>query len=251
MADLFSFGNEGGAPPISSPGQEAAAAAAAPVITEAAAPEEKAPPERVLSSDSILDMLDGETGAETSVLGEASSPAVPMQDQDAQDILNWLDEEETLVESESDVVVKEESKAGEPKDKEVKQEEETKEVPAVLPATKDEKAPAVPVKTEDTPATAAPEPAPTIAVIPPLPTPPPIHFDSLEDALDSPKSTIGHLRALFVDGGMKVDPARRAELWCRTVCGKTLEDVESSSLAEGFLDWKKMANIEEGEDARK
>ena len=68
--------------------------------------------------------------------------------------------------------------------------------------------------------------------------------------MDSPKSTIDDLRALFVDGGMKVDPSRRAALWCRTVCGKTLEDVESSSLAESFLDWKQMTNIEEGDDAR-
>ena len=95
------------------------------------------------------------------------------------------------------------------------------------------------------------EPIPTIAAIPPPTTrPPPIHFDSLDDALDSSESTIEHLRTLFVNGGMKVDPKRRAALWCRTVCGKTLEDVESSSLAESFLQWLKSTNVEQADDAR-
>jgi hypothetical protein len=49
---------------------------------------------------------------------------------------------------------------------------------------------------------------------------------------------------------MKVDPKRRAALWCRTVCGKTLEDVEATSLADSFIEWQKTANVEEADDAR-
>ena len=126
MAELFSFGNEGGTPPEDDgPGQDEPTPA---VPAEPTVIEENATPERVLSSDSILDMLDGDIGTETSVLGEASSPAVPiMQDQDAQDILNWLDEEDTPVASESEgAMVTEETKPVESKEdaKEEKEEEE-------------------------------------------------------------------------------------------------------------------------------
>ena len=235
MADLFSFGNdEGGAggEPSPSPDQ------ATPLFdVEETPPAQAAHPERDLSNDSILDMLDGETGAETSVLGESSSPAAPMQDEDAQEILNWLDEEDTPVRTFESTV---ETKTAETKE-EGKENPEEKEVAMRETPADDKKA----SKTNDTPAL-----VPTIANLPPPAKPEAIRFDSLEDALDSPKSTIDHLRALFVDGGMKVDPKRRADLWCRTVCGKTLEDLEASSLADSFLEWQKTANIEEGDDAR-
>lgn len=242
MADLFSFGNEGGASPESSPDKTETTK----VVEESAAAETTPSPERVLSSDSILDMLDGETGtAETSVLlGGEAKPAVPIPDQDAQDILNWLDEEDTppVVATESEVAVTEEmTKADDEKEKVVA--EETKEA-----IVENNTQPPAEQKAQD----AAPVSSfqPTIVDIPPAKPPSPIHFDSLEEALDSSDSTMEHLRALFVDGGMKVAPDRRAALWCRTVCGKTLDDVESSSLADSFLDWKQMANIEQGDDAR-
>lgn len=234
VADLFSFGNDGtqyeSTPEQNSPQP--------PVTNEETGPP---PPERITSSDSILDILDEDT--DVSVLGEMpSAPAMPMEDKDAQDILNWLDEEDTPVTFIIDQVPEtEERNEGDPKEKEVK--EETKEVPAM--ETKGEKAPE-PEKSK----VAFQPPQPTIAAIPPSPKPQVIRFESLEDALDSPLSTIEHLRGLFVDGGMKVDPKRRAHLWCRAVCGKQLEDLQSSSLADSFLKWQETANVEEGDDVR-
>jgi hypothetical protein len=243
MADLFSFGTEGAPNPVDD-NVAAAAAVANNNSSPMSTPEEVAPPERVLSNDSILDMLDGEmsTTAETSVL---STPT--MQDQDAQDILKWLDEEDNTAPpaettTETKVEPTDEKKESETSKEEKKAVEETKEA-----AVSDEKK-ATESTTQDTDTYS--EPTPTIAVIPPPTRPPPIHFESLDDALDSPVSTIENLRTLFVDGGMKVDPKRRAALWCRTVCGKTLEDVESSSLAESFLQWLKTTNVDQADDER-
>lgn len=251
MADLFSFGNEGGSPP-SNPTADSTEAPPAPVVEKIETAPEPASPERerVLSSDSILDMLDGETGSETLVLGDSSAPKVPMQEQDAQDILNWLDEEDTsaaVVSESSEVVVTEKTVATDTKG-DVQVTEETTKPPALTLASAESSQASTETAPADNRTTA--EPQPTIVDLPPPKPPSPIHFDSLEEALDSSESTMDHLRALFVDGGMKVAPERRAELWCRTVCGKTIEQVESSSLAESFLDWKQMANIEQGDDAR-
>ena len=98
---------------------------------------------------------------------------------------------------------------GDPKEKQV--EEKAKDLQAM--EAKDEKAPE-PEKSK----VAFQPPQPTIAAIPPSPEPKIIRFESLEDALDSPVSTMEHLQVLFVDGGMKVDPKRCAHLWCRAVC---------------------------------
>jgi hypothetical protein len=228
MADLFAFGNDG-APAVTRPEQP-------PAVEQ-----ETRPPERKASSDSILDMLDGETGA--SVLGELSSaPAKPMEDKDAQEILNWLDEEETPATSSDDQVpVTEGGNKDDAKEEEVI--DETKELP-ITELTGEKTLEPEKSNVEYQP------PQPTIAAIPPLPKPEVIHFDSLEDALASSQSTVDHLRTLFVDGGMKVEPKKRALLWCRAVSGKTVEQVEASSLADSFLEWQETANIEEGDDVR-
>jgi hypothetical protein len=230
MADLFAFGNEG---------TPAETSSEQPPVVE----QEPRPPERVASSDSILDMLDGETDA--SVLGELSSvPVRPMEDKDAQEILNWLDEEETTpTSSDNDQVpvIMEEGNSGDSGEQEEK--EETTEL-ATMELTGE--------KTLQPENSSVPyeQPQPTIAAIPPPQKPQVIHFDSLEDALDSPQSTVDHLRALFVDGGMKVAPSKRALLWCRAVSGKTVEQVQASSLADSFLEWQETANIEERDDVR-
>jgi hypothetical protein len=72
---------------------------------------------------------------------------------------------------------------------------------------------------------------------PRAPTPPP-HFDTLEQAVKSPKSTLGQIRTLMEQEKFNVAASVRPHLWCRVVCGKTLEETLQSSVADSFQQWE-------------
>lgn len=72
-------------------------------------------------------------------------------------------------------------------------------------------------------------------------------FSSLSEAIRSNSSTIEDVRLLFsreigTDGIRTISPEDRAHLWAKVICGKTLEDVDNSSLADSFRDWQKNHN---------
>ena len=73
-----------------------------------------------------------------------------------------------------------------------------------------------------------PEPAP----------PPPPTFDTLEQAVKSNKSTINQIRELLDKEKFVVSAQVRPHLWCRVVCGKTLEETLQSSVADSFQHWE-------------
>ena len=76
-------------------------------------------------------------------------------------------------------------------------------------------------------------------------------FTSLSEAIRSNLSTIDDVRSLFqrevgANGSCSISPEDRAHLWTKVICGKTLEDVDNSSLAESFKEWQNNCNIETG-----
>jgi len=66
------------------------------------------------------------------------------------------------------------------------------------------------------------------------PEPKPVEFPSLEAALQSPLSTMTQIRELFGKESHQVSSALRPHLWSRVVCGKTLDDLTTSSVADSF-----------------
>jgi len=75
---------------------------------------------------------------------------------------------------------------------------------------------------------------PTVAPVPTTPD-----FETLEQAVKSPKSTIAQIRDLIVKEGFVVDPSIRPHLWCKVICGKTLDETLKSSVADSFQQWEK------------
>jgi len=78
-------------------------------------------------------------------------------------------------------------------------------------------------------------------------------FSCLSEAIRSNASTIEDVRLLFdreigTDGVHSVSPEDRAYLWVKIICGKTLGDVDNSSLADSFREWQKNSNIETDPD---
>jgi len=72
---------------------------------------------------------------------------------------------------------------------------------------------------------------------PPSPPPVMVEFDTLSDAVRSPLSTIDQIRDLCYDSNYKITSTDRSCLWTKIICGRTLEDVHSSSLADSYVDW--------------
>lgn len=69
-------------------------------------------------------------------------------------------------------------------------------------------------------------------------TPPPPEFDTLEQAVKSSKSSITQIRDLLEKERYVVTSSARPHLWCRVVCGKTLEEISQSSVADSFQQWE-------------
>ena len=68
--------------------------------------------------------------------------------------------------------------------------------------------------------------------------PPPPEFKTLESAVKSSKSTMSQIRLLLEKDQFVVKPSIRPHLWCRVVCGKTLEETLQSSVADSFQHWE-------------
>ena len=81
-------------------------------------------------------------------------------------------------------------------------------------------------------------PKPPIAPKPEPAPPPPPTFDTLEEAVKSSKSTIKQIRDLLDKEKFVVSAKVRPHLWCRVVCGKTLEETLQSSVADSFHHWE-------------
>lgn len=75
-------------------------------------------------------------------------------------------------------------------------------------------------------------------------TPPPTEFDTLEQAVKSPKSTIAQIRKLLEKERFAVAASVRPHLWCKAVCGKTLEETMLSSVADSFQQWEQQSSHE-------
>lgn len=96
---------------------------------------------------------------------------------------------------------------------------------------------------------ASPKPM-EVSSLPKLSAPP--LFKSLAEASRSNKSTASLIGDLFKDeheksmrsAGWTVADADRAHLWVKVVTGKTLEDVESGSLVDGFKAWDESFNLD-------
>jgi hypothetical protein len=85
------------------------------------------------------------------------------------------------------------------------------------------------------------EPLEKITAEPETPLPPPV-FDTLEQAVKSPKSTIAQIRILLEKERFSVAASVRPHLWCKVVCGKTLEEILQSSVADSFQQWEQAWN---------
>jgi hypothetical protein len=69
-------------------------------------------------------------------------------------------------------------------------------------------------------------------------TPPPPEFDTLEQACKSHLATLDQIRNLMERDNFVVSASVRPHLWCRVVCGKTLEETLQSSVADSFQQWE-------------
>lgn len=77
-------------------------------------------------------------------------------------------------------------------------------------------------------------------------TPPP-NFETLEQAVKSPKSTIEQIRSLLEKQDFVVASSLRRHLWCKVVCGKTLEETLQCSVADSFQHWEQQWNHKEAD----
>jgi hypothetical protein len=131
-------------------------------------------------------------------------------DQETQDILDWLDDDDDTEGGRAEVLVFE---------------SKLTPLPVVAPL---------------------PSPEPTVVALPPT-------FATFQEALVSKESTVQQVRTLFVKEQGDSDESilvgtQRAELYCRMVCHKSLEDTVGSSLADSFGEWKK-TRLEQEDDS--
>jgi hypothetical protein len=163
------------------------------------------------SPDSFLELLTSESGGRISEEGGG----LPLEEHDPEtrDILMWL---ENMDESDETEVVVFTSKLPPPQ-------------PQPMPI-----------------------PYATVVALPPT-------FKTLKDALASKDSTVHQIRLLYQKEQEKVDRSdnssndedlsavvgtERAELYCRMICHKSLNDVLKTSLADSFEQWKASVQLE-------
>ena len=72
----------------------------------------------------------------------------------------------------------------------------------------------------------------------PAPIPPSPEFATLEQAVKSSKSTLNQIRDLLEQERFLVSATTRPHLWCRVVCGKSLDETLQSSVADSFQEWE-------------
>lgn len=168
------------------------------------------------SGDSFLDLLEQQkepltildaAAAATTSSSKTKTTNDPSDDLDIgeanmQEMLDWLDQDDDDQEAARQQLEEEEVFLPPSLRQTSSQEEEESSVPAL-----------------------APEPEP--------------QFKTLEEAVKSPKSSLAQIRNLLTEEHFQVAASVRPHLWCRVVCGKTLEDTLQSSVADSFQQWEK------------
>ena len=219
MADLFSFGADtaGGAAPSSAPAPSSegtpttTATSTTTTTTTTNAP--TVVDEDVFhdSDDSFLKMLD-EHPVNSMLDGDgtstnATNAADAMNDQETQDILNWLEEDDTDADALLAAVADESVQ---------KQQHDQKQLQQETATPQEEEAP----------------------VVPPTPVAP--TFTSLEEALESSESTKLQILEQWEQSEQSAlkNPKLRPLLWSRLICNnKSIDDLTTSSLADSFQDF--------------
>ena len=243
--DLFSFGADVGiaAPEAVSDVEMPATTDSEPVLPDPTARE------RAGSDDSFLDMLDENAPAVDYISGEEGMPT-KVDDKETQDILDWLNVEQNTVTSPP---ASESSSTPPLGATTVDAMEEKSESPVMVekpimdarpvgnipdPALAPRLAAEGTTDNVDSNEEILPsDPIATGMQITPPQLPKPV-FDTLQGALESKLSTISDIRRLFLRDDLKVTSECRPHLWSRIVCGKTLEYVSKSSVADSFLQWR-------------
>jgi hypothetical protein len=228
MADLFSFDSSD--VPLASPHDIAETGiGAADTATDTERP-------RKASSDSFLALLEsateGTTNATTAgALGRLNGD-LGDHDVETQNILDWLDEDDVNAVPDDDnntlnINQNTSSASGsDPTAASILAGLPTTETPTSIDASlsktpsNESSLTVTPVKTAE----------PTVVALPPV-------FATLREALESPQATVGQLRHLYATAHPVVDADLRADLYCRMVCGKSLAETQSSSLADSFQHW--------------
>jgi hypothetical protein len=215
MADLFSFGYDAttGLPAPEAPLSSDAASSSATgsnleaIKSSTDQPVDSLPSQtidRIPSNDSFLDLLEAEVSGQT-IMGYSKAE---LEGAD-QEILDWLeDEQKTLMLFTNDDVV-------------------------YIEETDDSE---LPQQIADSIAEPPQPPAPPPKPLPPPPPEPEPIFNTFVEALQSPNASMAQIRKLSAN--QKIDATLRPNLWCRLVCGKSLSDVERSSLADSFQEWQ-------------
>ena len=205
MAELFSFGADS-APPSES---ETAKSASNPAVeTKNKAAEDSLDDIMETADDSFMQLLDSEQPLSGENHGDANNNKDAMNDKETQDILNWLEEDDTDADAFLAAVADETA-------------QKTKELQLQRTKSQEEKA----AKEE--------KPAPL-----PPPPPPPV-FESLKEALKSTEATKVHLLEHWEqkENSTLQDPSLRPLLWSRVICGKSIDELTSSSLADSFQEF--------------
>ena len=233
MADLFSFGSDAAeasdAPPPSTEGGSSAVSTPTSSTSQAADNTTNKTLEETLLADddnfgmddSFLKMLD-EQPAANGTTNTADADAA--NDQETQDILNWLEEDDTDADALLAAVADESAQKTQEK-QQLQQAEAAKQQQE-----------------------AAPAPAPPPVVVPPTPT-----FASLKEALGSPEATklelLEQWETHLAQHKSLEDASLRPQLWSRIICGgKSIDSLATSSLADSFLAYAE-GHAQEGSDS--
>jgi len=265
MEDLFSFGIEEGANPMSNDSPELNVPS--PALT--AEPGDGSARDRSNSADSFLEMLGDDVGIDVDGLtSNISGGTELLNDQETEDILDWLnadDDDDVELSASSDTaneILEEKNISTEESDANISAQvslstqatletqesssrsEPSQEQGSELPQEQGSEPASEPAQEQGS------EPGPELAPEQGLePEAESEAIASLEQALISPDSTPEVIRDFYIKEGLN-DEALRRELWCRMVSHKTSTELEQSSLADSFVKWQREANIDSFDDKR-
>lgn len=161
------------------------------------------PPDDDHSEDSLLELLEQHKDPVTVVAADGRKPSQPpseLVETNTQELLDWLDQEDD--------------------DQETARQRQLQLQGDELIAPPSLKASTV---------------LPTVVSPPPEPEP---QFQTLEEAVKSPKASLTQIRSLLQKEQFQVAASIRPHLWCRVICGKTLDDTLASSVADSFQQWE-------------
>lgn len=169
--------------------------------------------------DSFIELLDQQREAMTADASEVQfrtynrTASGGSHNSDMQDILDWLDDDDEMAEA-----------RGAASAAAAAEEEELDFMPSPRPPTLAESVPR-----------------------PPTPPPPPKEFRSLEEAVRSHEASLPQIRRLLEAQAFRVDAEVRPRLWAKVICGKTLEEIEASSIADSFQQWEQRQKLRQAQ----